>query len=106
MFALSLATVATAGPCDGIWRISKSRVGVITITVKSDGNKFTGTVIDSWSTREIHGRIAGNKVEWTESGGGAVAVWSGTVNGDILPIYLYQTGENQPIQMTAKRISN
>jgi hypothetical protein len=59
---------------------------VITITVKSDGNKFTGTVNDSWSTRQIHGQIAGNKIEWSEFGDGVVAVWSGTVSGDTMSI--------------------
>jgi hypothetical protein len=106
LFALSLTSGAKAGPCDGTWRISKSRIGVITITVKSDGNKFTGTVNDSWSTRPIHGQITGNKIEFNEFGGGAVAVWSGAVNGDTMSIDLYQTGENQPIQMTGKRVSN
>ena len=108
------AAALFAADVDGKWKGSApgrgGRTTELTMDLKADGNKLTGTMTNQMGSTEISdGKADGNKVEFKvkrEFNGNAIVMsYKGTVEGDDLKLAITVEGRDMPArEFTAKRV--
>lgn len=111
LFAMLLVTATLAlaqAKVDGNWEMSmQGRQGTMTqtLTLKTDGNKLTGTMKGQRGETPLEGTVDGNKITFTVTrqtpNGEFKQTFNGTVDGDNIKGTV-QMGENSR-DWTAKR---
>jgi opacity protein-like surface antigen len=111
--ALLLLCAAAAADVAGTWKASMEggAGGDVTWVFKVDGNKITGTA-NSESSGEVpitDGKIEGNNISFTVSlnfNGQPMKIFhKGTVNGSEMKLTVQFEGQDQTMEMTAKKVS-
>ena len=101
--SLLLASVASAQSVDGRWTTSLHARGpdakIITLTLKSDGSKLTGT-LDGAQPIPLEGTMEGNSLKirlkvTTSSGGELIVNYTAILEGDELK-FTYQSENGRP----------
>ncbi len=121
---LLTATLSLAAALDGNWKATmvvhpgknakttQDRVVVMTLNLKSDGDKATGTVTSEGKKRAataqiVEGKITGNTFTFTTvqktKKGEQRLTWRGTIEGDTLKGTRGRNGGKRGQEFTAKR---
>ena len=116
LLCCALAIVALAADATGKWTFEqqgRNGAQTVTLNLKADGGKLTGTVSGRGGDTEISdGKVEGDNVSFVVvrefNGNKITAKYSGTVSGDELKLKIETEGgqgKGGPREVTAKRVS-
>ncbi|MSV28540.1 MAG: hypothetical protein EXQ52_07325 [Bryobacterales bacterium] len=104
---LLLAATAAAADVSGKWTgqvPSRGESATVTFTFKVDGDKLTGSVTSPQGEATIQeGKVTGDQISFSSTGGNAKIVFQGTVSGNELKMTRTREG-GQAREFTLKRV--
>ena len=103
---LALATVLTAADVSGKWTgevPGRGETATATFMFKADGDKLTGTMTGPQGEAALQeGKISGDEISFSMTGGNAKILFKGTVAGDQIKMTRTREG-GQSREFTLKR---